>query len=262
MFAKHCGFQKVFLSDIDKSFIDSSIVLARQLNIIIEGFVHGSIQELRLSIGNEIPDAIAGTDVIEHIYDLDLFFETLTNMNPSIISVFTTSANPENYFKVQQLKKLHRKDELEGGQPGDFLLFGQHAHESFINIRKKIIKSSANLTGDEIEMLAKATRGYDKNDIIKAVDKYVSTHELAEVIRHPTNTCNPLNSSWTERILSLDEYTRIYTRHGFSLEIYEGFYDQYKPGIKKILSAGVNFLVKILGNKIAPFIILVGYEKG
>ncbi|HMJ47503.1 MAG TPA: class I SAM-dependent methyltransferase, partial [Ferruginibacter sp.] len=229
MFAKHCGFKKVYLTDIDKSFTEGATVLARELDIEIDGIVHGDITDVK-NIFTGIPDAIIGTDVIEHIYDLDIFFSTMYSFNPGIVSVFTTASNPENYFKIRQLKKLQLKDELEGGDPGDFLLFGEHGHESFLKIRKGIINDTASLTSNEVEQIAKATRGYDKNDIVKAVNKYILTKELPMPPSHPTNTVNPLNSSWTERILSLEEYAAIYARHGFSLEIHTGFYDGFKPG--------------------------------
>ena len=47
---------------------------------------------------------------IEHIYDLQDFFSNIRQINPDIVSVFTTSANPENYFKVRQLKRLQLKE--------------------------------------------------------------------------------------------------------------------------------------------------------
>ena len=261
MFAKHCGFKKVYLNDIDKSFVEGSEALANELQIEIAGFIHGDIIALKNIIPGEIPDVIAGTDVIEHIYDLDIFFSTLHSINPGIVSVFTTASNPENYFKVRKLKQLQQKDELEGGDPGDFLLFGQQAHESFLQIRKNIINETGLLPESAIDRFARATRGYDKKDLIEAVNKFVLTKELPQPPAHPTNTCNPLNSSWTERILSLEEYNRIYDRHGFALEIYPGFYDRFKRGLKKYLNRLLNLIVKIPGKKIAPFIILVGYQK-
>lgn len=262
MFARHCGFKKVYLNDIDKSFVDGSVALAKELEAVIAGFIHGDVMALKEAFTNEIPDAIAGTDVIEHIYDLDIFFATLQNINPGIVSVFTTASNPENFFKIQKIKRLQLKDELEGGSPNDFFLFGENAHESFLKIRKDIIANvPQDLSEVEVDQIAKASRGLDKNDIIRAVNKFVSSKVMPQPVRHPTNTCNPLNSSWTERILSLGEYARIYDRKGFSLKIYAGFYDHFKPGFKKYMNAAMNSLVKILGKKIAPFIILVGSQK-
>ena len=53
--------------------------------------------------------------------------------------------------------------------------------------------------------LAKTTRGLKQEDIIKAIEEFRRSAALPNPAQG-TNTCNPLNGSWTERIGSLDEY--------------------------------------------------------
>jgi 2-polyprenyl-3-methyl-5-hydroxy-6-metoxy-1,4-benzoquinol methylase len=77
IFAKFCGFKKVFLNDIDAKFIRASEKLSAQLDIKIDGYIKGDISATQAYFKNEVPDAIIGTDVIEHIYNLGIFFTSL-----------------------------------------------------------------------------------------------------------------------------------------------------------------------------------------
>ena len=261
IFAKYCGFNRVCLVDIDAAFLTASKVLAGQLNVAIDGYLCGDIADLQTSI-NPAPDAVAGTDVIEHIYDLKTFFHGLKELNPQMVTAFSTAANPDNYFKSKRLKKLQLKDEFEGGEPEDFILFGEIAHEAFIRIREKIIRKNARGIDEKvIQTLSSATRGMKEADIILAIEQYRSSKELPSPPTHPTNTCNPVSGSWTERILSRKEYQAIYSDCGFQLVIYNGFYDTYKKNIKAVINVLLNIAIKGIGKEISPYIILIGYKK-
>ena len=260
IFAKFCGFKKVILNDIDAKFVNASQQLSAQLNIGLDGYITGGIEALQLYCKNEKPDAIAGTDVIEHIYDLEHFFSVLQQINPSMVSVFTTASNPVNFFKVRALRKIQMKDELEGGEPGDHILFGENPLEPFLKIREQIIrKNDHGLPNAEVIKLASATRGMIEADIIKAITQYHISKRLP-VPAADSNTCNPLNGSWTERILSLDRYISLYSAVRFTCKFYAGFYNEYEGGarafVKKLLNASLN----ILGNRISPYIVIVGYR--
>ena len=258
IFAKFCGFKKVILNDIDAKFVNASQQLSAQLNIGLDGYITGGIEALQLYCKNEKPDAIAGTDVIEHIYDLENFLSGLQQINPSMVSVFTTASNPVNFFKVRALKKMQVKDELEGGDPGDHVLFGESPLEPFLKLREQIIrKNNIDLPEAGVIELSKATRGMNERDIIKAVEKYRIFKKLPQTAEG-TNTCNPLNGSWTERILSLDTYISLYKVAGFTCTIYAGFYNEYdgRTGafVKKLLNAAIGFI----GKRISPYIVIVG----
>ena len=261
IFAKYCGFRKVFINDIDKKFVDASEKLSQQMNIDIDGFIAGDISTVKFFLKDEPLDAIAGTDVIEHIYSLDDFFSILKEINPQLVSVFTTAANPKNYFKVKQLKKLQFNDEYKGGTPDDFILFGDKAHKPFFETRKQIILSQLENPDKQLSLvLAKATRGMNEKDVLLSVKKYKQTGYIPVPPVHPTNTCNPANSSWTERILSLTEYHTLYNSYGYMLIISNGFYDEHKKGLKKIINTILNAGVRILGIHLAPYIIFQGQK--
>ncbi len=259
LFAKHCGFAEVYINDINEKFVKAAERTAALLGISINGFITGGIKEVAVVLCTKPPHAIISTDVIEHIYDLNIFFEELQQLNPAMTTVFTTAANAANPFKVWQLKKLQVNDEYKGGLPGDYALFGEAPIEPFKISREKIITASfPSLTAEEITTLAVHTRGLNKEDIIIAGQQYLKYKTLPPLLQHPTNTCEPFSGSWTEHLLTIGNYRSIYAKAGFHLQVYPGFYNQYSPGSKSWLMKGANFGVKIFGKKLSPFIFLKG----
>jgi 2-polyprenyl-3-methyl-5-hydroxy-6-metoxy-1,4-benzoquinol methylase len=263
LLAKYAGFGKVFINDLSPEFLYAAKLLAEAVHINIDGFIEGDCEEVKRYFGDLLPDAIVGTDVIEHIYDLEHFFKIAKEINPAMVTVMSTACNPANYFKTREFKKLQVKDELCGGSPGDNTLFGEIALEPFIEIRRKIITNYSNgkLLTEEINSLAVTTRGLRKDAIEKAVEKYLINKTLPSVLSHPTNTCDPLTGSWSERLLSFDEYKSIYSKAGFNVEFYNGFYNEYEAGLKSKLLFFLNRLIPFSGFCISPFIILTGKPK-
>lgn len=258
MFAKYVGFEKVFLCDIDPDFVAASQELSIVLELPISGFVTGDLKAFIHQHPAVKPAVMVGTDVIEHIYDLKVFFADLQHMNPQIISVFTTASNPDNPVKSAMLKRLQIKDENEGGDPSDFALAGAEKHEAFVKIRKQIIQTAfPELAKNTVEQLALATRGLYQPDIIQAVNLFLKEGTLP-VLPTGQNTCHPYTGSFTERIISIDGYQKVYSEAGFELQVFNGFYNAQTKGIKKIINRILNMFVKILGRKIAPFITLKG----
>lgn len=260
MFAKHCGFEKVFLCDLNENFVAASRLTAEVLQIKIDGFITGELTEAKDQLQHNNIDIIAGTDVIEHVYDLDVFFAEIKNMNPFMITVFTTASNPDNYFKVRKLKNMQMKDELVGGDPEDFALAGEEKHAAYLDIRKQIIKRNfPDLEYDELTKLAQYSRGLRREDIIKLVRSYLAGNKMPPALPGDTNTCHPETGSWSERILPVDHYRQLYHRYGFALNIRNGFYNNFDGGLKATFNIFMNLLVKILGKKTAPFITLTGF---
>jgi 2-polyprenyl-3-methyl-5-hydroxy-6-metoxy-1,4-benzoquinol methylase len=160
MFAKYGGFKKVFICDVDADFVQASQIVSQQLHIFIDAFINGDIDKLPHSVNEQTIDAMAGTDVIEHIYNLDDFFASVQAINKKMVTVFTTASNPDNFIKTRHLKKLQLKDELHGSSPEDFVLAGAEKHEAFIAMREKIIAQYfPDLTKTSLLQLARQTRG-------------------------------------------------------------------------------------------------------
>jgi hypothetical protein len=263
IFAKFCGFKNVYINDLSPDFIDASKVLAKALSTGIDGFIVGDINDVGEYFSSVKPQMIVGSDVIEHIYKLDFFFERLRQVSPTIITVFSTASNPKNYFKVRQLKKLQTRDELFGGTIADNPLYGDADTPPFLKTRQNIIRNYAlNLPEEKIHELATLSRGLQKKDIEAAVAKFIINGEMPLMILDDTNTCDPITGSWTERILSIEAYNTLYSTAGFNLKIYNGFYNGNNNSIKGLILRGVNLLVILAGIRLAPFITLVGYPKG
>jgi 2-polyprenyl-3-methyl-5-hydroxy-6-metoxy-1,4-benzoquinol methylase len=259
IFAKYCGFGKVIINEIDKAFLQAAQSLAEKLSIQIDQFIEGDITILQKERFELKPHAIIATDVIEHIYNLNDFFASLKSINPHIISVFTTGSNPKNYFKVKKLRALQLKDEFEGGSPDDFMLFGSEPHKAYFEIRKTIISELLRNEDDNlVNQLASKTRGLQKNEILTAIEAYQKTGILPNEPLDKFNTCNPETGSWTERVLTINQYKIVYQSNGFDLTVYSGFYNDHKKGLKKYIFQGLNFMVSIFGMRFAPFIILSG----
>jgi len=260
LFAKHCGFNQVYINDLDKDFLHAARMLSAQLNIQVDGFIEGDINAVKDYPFNKVPSIIAGTDVIEHIYDLDHLFEEIKNINQGMVSVFTTASNPANKIKVKQLMALQQKDEWEGSDGNNTA--DPTAHLSYYSIRKQIISNKwPEIREKELDILSKATRGLVKKDIESVIDGYLRHGEIPLPISHPTNTCHPVTGSWTERILSIKEYEEIYDKHGFMLKVYNGFYNDKDGGLKQIVNKLLNGIVSIMGKNFSPFIGLIGTRK-
>ncbi|RYY63750.1 MAG: methyltransferase domain-containing protein, partial [Chitinophagaceae bacterium] len=262
LFARYCGFGEVMLCDINRNFVHASSLVAKLLEIQVDSFVNGDLTEVKKALHAEVVDVVVGTDVIEHIYNLDNFFKDLVTINPRMVTVFTTASNPENLVKVKQLKRLQVKDELVGGDPEDFALAGEEKHPSYLEMRRRIIEINfPALEKDEVFHHAAASRGLMKEDIIKFVAGEPIQTDLPFCSAADSNTCHPETGSWSERILSLQDYRDIYSRYNFNLAVENGFYNSFEDGVSGKTKYFMNLLIKILGKKTAPFITLIGFPK-
>jgi hypothetical protein len=262
MFAKHCGFRKVYLADVSEIFIDAAIQLSDELEINVDGFVVGDCNILaEYCTHEEVPDVIVGTDVIEHIYNLDEFFACVKQINKNVVSVFTTASVTANPVKAKKLKQLQHRDEFLGSDASHAMPGQLFAGVNFVEIRRYLIKKNFHFFDNQvIDQLALATRGLNEPDIIKACREYFH-HKHMPQPAHPTNTCDPITGSWTERLLTVKEYLSIYKKVGFGLRVYNGFYNEWQGGKKGITLKLLNKTTHLLGEQgmfLSSYIILVG----
>lgn len=257
IFASFCGFKKVSINDKEPAFLSAALVLSKHFNINNIEFISGGLES-----GFEYqkwgkPDLLVATDVIEHIYDLDEFLFCCKQWNINMSMVLTTGSNPANRRKVLLLRKLQKRDEWEGNPIDNGNKLAGYEHEAFRSMRKKIILEYApSMTPEHLEMLTERTRGLIRKDIQEKVLRFVTKGEMPEAPVDPYNTCHPETGSWSERILSFEEYESIFKKHDLLVQFIPGFYNSDKKGLKKILVNATNLLLPIFGMKMAPFIFI------
>lgn len=254
LFAKFCGAQFVLINDMAEEFILAAENLARELNIKVDAFCAGDVD----SIKKFELDAVVGTDVIEHIYNLDKFFSVLKDANPQMIFVFTTASNTANILKARQLRAMQFQDENEGKPFTPGAVFSD-SHPSYRSMRQRFIeKNFPEFTHQQIDDFATKTRGLTYSDIADYVNRYLSEGQWAYSPPLGTNTCHPETGSWTERLLTIEEYRKILFRHCFSLEVKKGKRNTYCAGAKRVVNAAINVVIGFTGNFLAPYIVLSG----
>lgn len=271
LYAKFCRFKKVLLCDIVAENIIAAKKISEYLKISIDEFIIGDIDTVKEKCikQNIIPDIVIGTDVIEHIYNLDHFFKTLNEINPLQINIFSTASNPDNTFKLKKIKQQQHRDEYTGGYQTHINNYvdEQEFEESFFEIRKKIIKIIwFDVRDDAAHNLAQNLRGKNKADIEFAIQKFKRDGVMpllpADI---GSNTCDPITGSWTERVLPLSTYKKIYNDAGFHLKIKNGFYNDYNGSVlKKMAAKLINYIIVLFGGSskiISPFIELIGSSK-
>ncbi len=262
MFAKHCSFKKVYSIDVNESFVQAAHLLNAALNNPVDAILTGDIDTaINFFKLHAPPDAVAGTDVIEHIYNLNVFFKSIKSLNAGIIAVFTTASVNANPFKSYTIKKLQRQDEYKWSDPAHTTGNNPYAGLSFLEVRKRMIEQRFHLSNNQIQQLAQATRGMQERDILKAVTIFITTKKLPSLIHHPTNTCDPVTGNWTERLLTAKEYKTLYQDAGFELYIANGFYNEWQPGFKSRFLKIINSYIRFTGRSgrwISPYILLVG----
>lgn len=266
LLAKQLGFKQVWLCDVSPDFLQAAERTAQAAAIELDGFIHGDISVVLTYFQSEnvVPDIVLSTDVIEHIYDLENLFQSLQALNPSLISVFTTASNPNNFRKVKSLHKEQYKDEWIGH--GD-LTDNNRAEKgfsalSFYEQRKLIISNEfGQLPTEMVSELARLTRGKAVNDILESVRTYLNSG----ILPHPPTdvhwVCDPNTGSWTERILPLKTYRGLANRSGFHLHWVNGFYNASGRGaLSSLIVRQLNWLLKNsrgVGKFFAPYIVLL-----
>jgi 2-polyprenyl-3-methyl-5-hydroxy-6-metoxy-1,4-benzoquinol methylase len=268
MFAKHCGFGKVYGCDFNSDFVEASKQLSQAINIEIDGWVVSNEDDLLNTCNHLKLDAIVGTDVIEHIYNLDVFYSNIRLLNPNMITGFTTASVYENYFKRSSLYKLMYRDENIDSNAFHATSKDEYAGMAYLEIRKKLIaKDFPSLQNNTVLQLAQATRGLRKDDIKIFVEKYLENGIITDALpNNKHNTCDPITGNFTERILTLGEYKLLHNKNHFTMKVFAGFYSADENSVKGLLQKSVNIFIKIFGNgyvsrTVSPLILLVGVPK-
>lgn len=249
VYAKRNGWQQVSLMDINEHCTQNASTLAKAWQV----------PDLRIQKGSEdavaeffkevpLPHVVISLDVIEHVYDIRQMLAHFKATMPEATLYFTTGAIAENPLRYRAIKKLQRTDEHDCTDELQTFSNNPFAGWSFRAMRRKIIQTAdikKCLSDSEIDLLITHTRGQHQADILQSVNTYLQTGALPPLLAHPTNTCDPISSSWTERLLTVKEYHEIFSDCGYNLSVHAGAYnDITHTGIKKGCLKLLNLLVK------------------
>jgi hypothetical protein len=251
LLAKETGFRTVVYNDIDKSTLHGAQIISKNLDIIIDDFICGDVGELIAEINHRkvIPDVICSFDVLEHIYDLELWIKTIAGINYEFSLLFMTSANSCNPFISNRLKKLHFKSEYLGFEK-NIRNNNAFLSTSSFEERKNIIRNQfSELKPEDIEFVAKKTRGLNKSNIENITGEYIKTGEITYKIRHPTNTCDPYTGSWTERLIDLRELKILINSYNLDVTISNSLYGYNNNKTVNALKYLLNILIRLTGPK-------------
>lgn len=244
--AKELGVGTVLYNDISSAYLADAKRLMSLLNISINGYIIGDIEVLyeyskdkRLHV-----DCIASYDVLEHIYNLDSFYEKVSHFPSPLCCCMASGANIKNFRIRRYLVRQQRISENVGRK----LNFDDNPHDlevSYLSARAEIIKSDfSNLDKAQIDYLARLTRGMRADDINAAVKLYLSTGSAPAPLSHSTNTCNPYTGSWDEHLIEHRSLLCIAEKYSFEGSLVPGRYDRSCWGkYKRIVYGFLNFII-------------------
>lgn len=110
MFASYLGIENVYYNDIYDISCQDAKVIAKEMGIEIKDYIWGDINEVieYARMKDLYFDAVISYEVIEHIYDLESFFQELVRVchRDCFISMWTT-ANSYNPEIVKRLENTH-----------------------------------------------------------------------------------------------------------------------------------------------------------
>ncbi|MGQ8337682.1 class I SAM-dependent methyltransferase [Sunxiuqinia sp. A32] len=247
--ASELGFRSVIYSDIYPVSVKDSRVITKALGCDVNFFIEGDIEEFvnKISINKIQPDLICSFDVLEHIYDLEKWFQLIGSVKGNFSLVFMTSANPYNPIISRRIKAMHRRAEFDdlyedaGWKDSDLAT-------SFLKERKLIIGNKfPELASLDVEMLAKRTRGLRVEEILKIVQIYLDQGEIEYEMKHPTNTCDPYTGNWKEHLIDVVKLKQIIRSNHFHVEHSNSLYGYSNNRILNIPKFILNVLIRILG---------------
>lgn len=245
--AKELGVGKIIYIDLNPQSVETIRILKKETGLGPDVILHGDSSKLAEWCKTEkvIPGLLVATDLIEHVYRLDAFFEDLMQVNNEMQMIFTTASSPFNPYVKWKLRRL-----MKGCETGSL------ESPNYYTQRKQFIRENyPRFSTAEIELWSRKSRGMTFDDLRQAIRQ----NALPEP-EDPYNTCDPTTGNWTERILPVRVYKSL-APSGYSLHIKKGFYNEKRTHpILGWICKGINFLIRHTGKAglgFAPFILLL-----
>jgi len=262
--AKEVGIGKVIYVDIYEGSCNDVEIISKALGLPLDHIICGDVDDLVSFVqSNSISvNSIASYDVLEHIYDVEDHFKKLAALQDNYFRiVYASGANIKNPRTVKNLKRKQLECEHKSRQK----VRGHKERDSlhaYYDIRKEIIASYApELGSNEIEEIARITRGLMTPDIMACVDEYRHNGYITYSNDHPTNTCDPYTGNWCEHLMEPEWLERVLKESGYSVEIMSGYFHSSTSHSfpKRIAASVLDNLISRLGGHglfIAPYFIV------
>ncbi len=247
--AKEIGFQTVIYTDIYQVSVNDAQTISGELGIPIDHFwcedIEGCVD--RINKLNIRADLICSMDVLEHIYNLENWFNTLSLIRGNFTLLFMTSANSRNPYVSRRIKRLQTTAEHDGVEKTSGWK-ERDTSTSFLAVRQNMIRNNfPQLTDTDVDLLASGTRGLREDDIETVVKEYLQTGCINFRINHPTNTCDPYTGNWVEHLIDLKHLKEIIKKNNLAVEITNSKYGYSANKIFNIPKCILNQLIGLLG---------------
>lgn len=217
LLAKEIGVGRVIYNDIDAKFVEAAQGIAQMAGAFADQYITGDVDILVKTLGNDGIDALVSYDVLEHIYNLDDFFNILCGSIccPKVLFM-SSGANMFSPRYVHQVIPIQRGNEL-------------------LNCcsRVAIIREYApHLKAEQIMVLCKKTRMLVRSEIETLIKRYLeSGHiELPKITGanaydpFGTNTVDPETGWWAEHLLNPFYLSKQLRKYGFAANVRPGYY--------------------------------------
>jgi 2-polyprenyl-3-methyl-5-hydroxy-6-metoxy-1,4-benzoquinol methylase len=233
LLAKMIGVKKIIYNDLLPAFATPAIAIDKALGYKMDEYIIGDTLSTcqQLQAKNIVCDVIVSRNVIEHIYDLKIFFAQIAQYQPKAILYNSTTANWKNPAAHIQHIIMHYK-----AKP--------------ILLKKKIaiIKEALpELADTEQIKLGIALLQYGGQEFEDAIATFKINKQMPKPKGDYTNVCDE-TGNWREHLLTYNQYRQIAPQ--YNLEFLPGFWDvHYTSFLKNMLGKTANFITNILGKK-------------
>jgi 2-polyprenyl-3-methyl-5-hydroxy-6-metoxy-1,4-benzoquinol methylase len=251
MLAGKMGFKKTMYNDYFPDWHQPAKALCTALSVKIDGFVEGDIATVtsHAEANNLMYDIIASRNVIEHIYSLPHFYETIFRHNTNAITYSTTTANFHNPAMRLYHKHIHATGEKNGYRK-------QRMQE--------IKKMYPAINDEQLSRICELTRGKGQKDFTDAVNNLIAGKSFKQDETLRSNTCDCITGVWNEHLLTKKEYGNIINNAGFKMEYAPGYWDtHYKSPLMNMAARVFNKVILLLNSQgiiLSPFVNVVAYN--
>ncbi|RIK38575.1 MAG: hypothetical protein DCC55_20695 [Chloroflexi bacterium] len=263
LLAAELGVPVIYDDIYDVSCRDAGMIAAA-VGLEFAHVVCGDIDDLvAYTVAHELScAAMVSYDVLEHIYDVPHYLQTLSDIPGARFRVVLASGANQHNPRIRRRLMVHHRMRETMGKEHQWGHKERDALRSYRDIRSEMIAEQApHLSAAEIEVLAKLTRGLMRDDISAAVDEYLKRGSISYQPDHPTNTCDPNTGNWAEHLMDTGWLCKHLAAAGFEATVLPGYWVASPSPLRSIVGQTLNAVMPLLGRHaltLAPYYILKG----